>query len=122
MKLIKKFKIGPDNKFTLYIGMSDGGKLRIGSKREWRMQHMHSFQLIESGWFNILFTFQNLDRISIHLQYRSGNWWCNVGKDLPPDNDVFPYVFLSAIDLKVLDRTVTKELEEVKNWESLRHL
>ncbi len=119
MKLLKTFSVGQNDTLDLYLGINDTGELKIGSKHEWRSLHMRSFQLVNSGWFNFR-TYEssrsgNLQTVSVHLNYRNGNWWCNVGVDLPIDNNEFPYLFLSALDIKLIDR-LSDEYQPVQEW------
>ncbi len=107
-KYVHELTVG-DHK--IYVAVTDSGKLRVGSKRQLQSAHMPrlpQWDSMDDAWITIWGTFGD---IFIHLKIIDGAVWCNIGKDLGPSDNNFPFLFVN----KLRYLTFVKKAQEIED-------
>ncbi len=85
--------------YKIYVAVTDSGKLRVGSKKQLQSAHMPrlpQWGSMDDAWLTI-WEEGNFDKVSIHLKIIDGAVWCNIGKDLEPYDDEYPFLFVNKL-------------------------
>ncbi len=91
-KYIRKIDV---NGYDVYLAISETGNVRIGSKKQLQNQHMPSFFISSDQWVSL--TDDNFSLTLLHMKIIDGAIWCNLGKDLEPDDKDYPFLFMTKI-------------------------
>ncbi len=83
------------NSYDVYLAISETGGVRIGSKKQLQNQHMPSFFISNDQWISL--TDDNFSLTLLHMKIIDGAIWCNLGKDLGPDDKDYPFLFMTKI-------------------------
>ncbi len=81
--------------YDVYLAISETGNVRIGSKKQLQNQHMPSFFISNDQWVTLLN--DNFSHTLLHMKIIDGAIWCNLGSDLTPDDNQYPFLFMTRI-------------------------
>ncbi len=97
------------NDYEVYLAISETGKIRIGSKKQLQNQHMPSFFISNDQWVTLLN--DNFSHTLLHLKIIDGALWCNLGKDLGPDDKEYPFFFMT----RIRQLAIQKKAQEIED-------
>ncbi len=113
---IYKFEV---NNTDLYITVTNSGQIKIGSRSQLKRAHMPQMPLWDYAKDSWISTYGDFNEpIFIHLTIKDQALWCNLGPELLPGDNDYPYLFMNKLRyLAIIKRA--KEIE-VKHDERLR--